>query len=99
MTNTILKYIPAEELVEAPKEEVVESTPNITKTRVEEVVKYLKWVGVNPVPLVDSAYAGKGYKEIAKEVGLTEKQVRELHKEYKSAKAEVNTPEEVTETL
>jgi len=99
MTNTILKYIPAEELVEAPKEEVVESTPNITKTRVEEAVKYLKWIGVNPVPLDQSEYGGKGYKEIAKAVGLTEGQVKLLHEEYRQAKAEVNKQEEVTETL
>ncbi len=39
-------------------------------------------------------YAGKGYKEIAKAVGLTVGQVKQLHKEYVQAKAEVNKVDE-----
>lgn len=96
MTNTILKYIPREELVEAPKETVEVSKPSLTKTRVEDAVKYLRWINVNPVPLDQSQYGGKGYKEIAKACGLTVDQVKQLHEEYLQAKSEVNQPVEVT---
>ena len=97
MTNTILKYVPEEELVDAPREAVEVKAPALTKTRVTAAADYLKWIGVNPAPLEASEYAGKGYKEIAKATGLLESQVRELHKEYLEAKAEVNKVEETTE--
>lgn len=94
MTNTILKYVPKEELkVEPVKAEEVKA-PSLTKVRVTKAYEYLKWVGVNPVPLEESEFAGKGYKEIAKEVGILPSQVKQLHKEYIEAKAEVNKVEE-----
>ncbi len=98
MTNTILKYIPQEELIEAPKEEVVVKDPSLTKARVETAYSYLKWVGAKYVPPEASEFGGKGYKEIAKASGLTVEQVKHLHAELKEAKAEVNKVEEEVTT-
>lgn len=101
MTNTILKHIAAEDLIDTPAEVVAPKTPSLTALRVTKAVDYLKWIGVNPVPLAQAEYAGKSYKEIAKACSLLPSQVKALHAEYHEAKViaaeQVASAEEVVE--